>query len=84
MERNEFFPILECALRSADPSVVEVSQDPSDADEVRVFLNDCSTIRIGVRGLSLLDILGIVAVGVSMEHRKDWLEVMLGAKKYCK
>lgn len=39
MELKEFIPILECALKCSDESIVEVSQNPANDNEIRVFLD---------------------------------------------
>lgn len=72
MAREDFIPILECVLRCADPHIVEVSDDPADPNKIRVFLDDCSTIEIGVCDLSNLDVLGMVVMGVITKYRKDY------------
>ncbi len=71
MERSEFIPVLECALRCADRHIIEVSPSPADTNEIRVFFDDLSSLTIGVGDLPLIEVLGLVTVAVIEERRKD-------------
>lgn len=71
MTLQEYIPILDCALRSADCQIVEVSKSPQNHDEIRVFLADESFLTIDIAGLPLLDILGLVTVAIIEERNKD-------------
>lgn len=75
MKRREFIPVLACALKCADKHIDEVSQNPSNADEIWVYFDDDTYLSIGVSDLSLLDILGYVALIVRAEHQKDQLKI---------
>lgn len=71
MTLDEYIPVLDCALRSADCHIAEVSRSPLNHDEIRVFLADESFLTIGIAGLPLLDILGLVTVAIIEERNKD-------------
>ena len=73
MELKEFIPILECALKCSDESIVEVSQNPAKDNEIRVFLDDGSggcCITVGIGNAPLLNALALVSLAVIEEHRE--------------
>lgn len=74
MELKEFIPILECALKCSDESIVEVSQNPANDNEIRVFLDDglggCC-ITVGMGEAHLLDVLNGVTFAVMEAHREN-------------
>lgn len=74
MELKEFIPILECALKCSDESIIEVSQNPANDDEIRVFQDDGKggcCITVGMGDAPLLDLLGQVTLAVIEAHREN-------------
>ncbi|MFQ8790953.1 MAG: hypothetical protein ACLR77_00930 [Oscillospiraceae bacterium] len=74
MELKDFMPVLECALKCSDESIVEVSQNPASDDEIRVFLDDgkggyCITVELG--DVPLLDVLALVSLAVIEDRREN-------------
>ncbi len=74
MERKDFIPILECALKCSDESIIEVSQNPANDNEIRVFQDDGSggcCIIVGIGEAPLLNVLALVSLAVIEDHREN-------------
>lgn len=67
MELKDFMPVLECALKCSDESIVEGSQNPASDNEIRVFLDDGKggcCITVGIGDVPLLNVLAMVSLAV--------------------
>lgn len=77
MELEKYVLIMECAIKSAEDSIVEVSLEPSDHHVIRIFFEDGLVLYVTVKTESrpLLETLAIVVSSIFEAWTKERLDL---------